>query len=351
MGNGAKESQKEPTAREELDEDEINLIDYLRVIFKYRIMILCICIFAVVTTAIISLSMPKIYSATASIVPPMDIIQKEAGLAGALGAGRNSILSKAIGVTSVANMYADILESRVVVDVIIDRFDLMKAYEEKKYKSNVRRKLRNNTVIKVSGEGIVKIMVEDKDPNRAAAMANAYAEELDRQNKRLSSGQATNKRIFIENRLTEIDKEFSNIPNIPTRRAKVLDTLYQTLTIEYELARIEEVKSMPTIQILDKAVVPEVKCKPRRRQMVMLSGIAALFLAVFAAFAREYVAKMKKVQTEEQCESLSKPGLKDEDERAFAELESRKKIVQMQRKKRVQENESYSQKAQTAEKE
>jgi len=278
--------------QEELDEDEINLIDYLRVIFKYRIMILCICIFAVVTTAIISFLLPKIYSATASIVPPMDIIQKEAEFTGALGAGKSSMLSKVIGVTSVANMYAGILESRVVVDVIIDRFDLMKVYEKKKYKSNVRRKLRNSTVIKVSDEGIVNITVEDKDPNRAAAMANAYAEELDRQNKRLSSGQATNKRIFIENRLIEIDNEFSNIPNIPTRRAKVLDTLYQTLTIEYELARIEEVKSMPTIQILDKAVVPEVKCKPRRRQMVMLSGIAALFLATFAAFAREYFARV-----------------------------------------------------------
>jgi len=350
MDDIQKQYQNNDKHQEELEEDEINLIDYFRVIFKYRRMILLICGVAVVMTAIISLLMPKIYSATASIIPPIDIAQRESELAGALGGG-SSLLSKAIGVTSIVDMYAGILESRVVVDVIIDRFDLMKAYEEKKYKSNVRRKLRNNTVIKVSGEGIVKIMVEDKDPNRAAAMANAYAEELDRQNKRLSSGQATNKRIFIENRLTEIDKEFSNIPNIPTRRAKVLDTLYQTLTIEYELARIEEVKSMPTIQILDKAVVPELKCKPRRRQMVMLSGIAALFFAVFAAFAREYVAKMKKVQTEEQCESLSKPGLKDEDERAFAELESRRKIVQMQRKKRVQENESYSQEAQTAEKE
>lgn len=278
------------------DGDEINLIDYFMVIFKYRRMILCICIFAVVTTAIISLSKPKIYSATASIVPPMDIIQKGAGFAGALGAGRSSMLSKAIGVTSVANMYAGILESRVVVDVIIDRFDLMKVYEEKKYKSNVRGKLRNNTVIKVSDEGIVKIMVEDKDPNRAAAMANAYVEELDRQNKRLSSGQATNKREFIERRLKEIDGQLSDIVNIPKKKAEVLETLYGTLVVEYELARIEEAKSMPTIQILDKAVVPEVKCKPKRRQMVMLSAIAALFLAVFAAFAREYFAKASNVQ-------------------------------------------------------
>ena len=278
--------------QEELDEDEINLIDYFRVISKYRKMILLICGVAVVMTATVSLLLPKIYSATASIIPPIDIVQRESELAGALGMGKSSMLGKAIGVTSIADMYAGILESRVVVDVIIDRFDLMKVYEEKKYKSNVREKLRNSTVIKVSDEGIVNITVEDKDPNRAAAMANAYVEELDRQNKRLSAGQATSKRLFLENRLEEIEQELSKIENLLSRDTKIKEMLFEFLSTEYELAKIEEAKSMATIQILDKAVVPEVKCKPKRRQMVMLSGIVALFLAVFAAFAREYFAKV-----------------------------------------------------------
>ena len=290
MDDEEKESQKQPTAQEKLSEDEINLIDYFRVIFKYRRMILCICGIAVVTTAIVSLLMPKIYSATASIVPPMDILQKDAQL-GQLGAMENLMLSKAIGVTSIADMYTGVLESRAVVDTIIDRFDLMKVYKEKQYKSNVRKKLRNNTVIEVSDEGIVTITVENKDPNMAAAMANAYVEELDRQNKRLSAGQATSKRIFLGNRLKEIEEELSKIENLLSREAKIQEMLYELLAREHEIAKIEEAKNMPTIQILDRAVVPEKKCKPKRRQMVILSGIAALFLALFAAFTREYFAK------------------------------------------------------------
>ncbi|MBN2457255.1 MAG: hypothetical protein JXB29_12085 [Sedimentisphaerales bacterium] len=289
MGQGTETVEVAP--QEKLDEDEINLIDYFRVIFKCRRMILLICGAVMVTTAIISLFLPKIYSATASIVPPINIIQKESELSGRLGAGGSSLLSKAIGVTSIADMYAGILESRVVIDAIIDRFDLIKAYEEKKYKSNVRKRLRNNTTIKVSDEGIVTITVEDKDPNRAAAMANAYVEQLDHQNKRLSSGQATSKRVFLENRLQEIEQELSKFENILSREAKIKEMLFELLSREYELAKIEEAKSMPTIQILDGAVVPETKYKPKRRQMVMLSGIAALFIAVFAAFAREYFAK------------------------------------------------------------
>ena len=292
MDNEEKESQKEPTVREEPGEDEINLIDYFKVIFKYRRMILWICGIAVVTTAIISLLSPKIYSATASIVPPIDIVQRESELAGALGGGASSLLSKAIGVTSIADMYAGILQSRVVVDTIIDRFDLMKVYEEKKYKSNVRKKLKKNTTIDVSDEGIVNVTVEDRDPNRAAAMANAYVEELDRQNKRLSAGQATSKRIFLGNRLKEIEEKLSKIDNILSREAKIQEMLFELLTREYELAKIEEAKSMPTIQILDEAVVPERKSKPKRTLMVMLSGITALFVAVFAAFAREYFSNV-----------------------------------------------------------
>jgi uncharacterized protein involved in exopolysaccharide biosynthesis len=255
-------------------------------------MILWICGIAVVTTAITSLLSPKIYSATASILPPIDIVQRESELAGALGGGASSLLSKAIGVTSIADMYAGILQSRVVVDTIIDRFDLMKVYEEKKYKSNVRKKLKKNTTIDVSDEGIVNVTVEDRDPNRAAAMANAYVEELDRQNKRLSAGQATSKRIFMGNRLKEIEEKLSKIDNILSREAKIQEMLFELLTREYELAKIEEAKSMPTIQILDEAVVPERKSKPKRTLMVMLSGITALFVAVFAAFAREYFSNV-----------------------------------------------------------
>ena len=292
MNKGEKKSQKEPTVPEELDEDEINLIDYFRVIFKYRGMILMICLIAIATTAIISLLLPKTYSATASIVPPIDILQRESELAGALGMVKSSMLGKAIGVTSIADMYAGILESRVVVDVIIDRFDLMKVYKEEKYKTNVRKKLRRNTIIKVSDEGIVSITVEDRDPNRTAAMANAYVEELDRQNKRLSAGQATSKRLFLGNRLEEIEQELSKIENLLSRDAKIKEMLFELLSTEYELARIEEAKSMATIQILDKAVVPEKKSKPRITLMVVLSAIVALFVAIFAAFAREYFAKV-----------------------------------------------------------
>ena len=345
MDSEEKQSRKEPTIQEELDEDEINLIDYFRVISKYRRMILLICGIAVVATGIISLLLPKIYSATASIVPP------EEGSASPrlpieLSGGFGSFVRGALGVEIMADRYIGILESRVVADALIERFNLIEVYHAKK-RFLARKTLQANTTIKASKEGIVKITVEDRDPNRAAVMANAYVEELDRQNRRLSGSQATAKRISIENRLEEIEEELSNIENIPSREAKIKEKVYETLVIEYELAKIEEAESMPTIQVLDEAVVPEIRCKPKRRQMVMLSAIVALFVALFAAFAREYFARIKEVESNGQAGALFKRG-EDSD---FHELESRRRIVATQRRKRTEEENSYSEEAETVAKE
>jgi len=256
-------------------------------------MIISVWLCASVAAAVVSLILPKIYSAKASIVPPMDVLQKGSDLAIGFGGGQSAMIGKALGVTSIAGMYAGILDSRVVLDAIIDRFDLMSVYEEKQYRSKVRNKLRSNTHINVSDEGIVSVAVEDRDPKRAAALANAYVGELDRQNKRLSAGQATSKRIFLGNRLREIEEKLSKINDILSREARIQEMLFELLTREYEIAKIEEAKSMPTIQVLDKAVPPEKRCKPRRKMLVMFSGTIALGAAVFIAFARECAARTR----------------------------------------------------------
>ena len=274
------------------EDDEIYLADYFRVLIKYRWMIFLICTVAVVGAVIVSLLLPPIYSATVSVVPPIEMLQKESGLASSLGIGKSSLISSAIGGGGgIAGLYVGILESRAVADAIIDRHDLMNASKETKYRSDVREALRGNTVIKASDESIVRITVKDSDPNRAAAIANSYVEELDRRNKRLYASQATSKRIFLANRLKEIEERLSRIEDIPAREARTQEMLFELLTREYEITKIEEAKSMPTVQVLDKAIVPEKKSAPRRRRIVMLSGITALLAAVFAVFAREYFAK------------------------------------------------------------
>lgn len=270
------------------DDESINLAEYLGVISKSRKMIFRVCCFAVIATGIVSIFLPKSFLATTSVVPPTDDLQQSMAMAGGLGAVKSPLLRQVMNVSNIADMYVGILQSRSVADAIIEKFDLEKVYKVNKDVSEARQILKKRTSVKVSEAGIVNIAVEDRDPCRAAALANAYVEELDRQNKRLFTGQATSKKIFLENRLKEIEKELSGIDNLLSRDAKIKEMLFELLTREYEIAKIEEAKNMPTIQVLDKAVVPEKKCKPKRARMMFIAGVAGLFISVLWAFAREY---------------------------------------------------------------
>ena len=88
-------------------DDEIDLLDYLHVIWRYRWMILVLCIMAMSLTVVLTLCEPRQYQSTVTIVPPLDILQKESG--GPLGTLNNSLLRQVMDTTagSIAKMYGE----------------------------------------------------------------------------------------------------------------------------------------------------------------------------------------------------------------------------------------------------
>jgi uncharacterized protein involved in exopolysaccharide biosynthesis len=284
------DSRRREAVYQPVDPDEIDLIGYLGIIWRYRWMIVALCLVAMATTMAWTLTRPRVYSASTTVVPPLASLQSQSsGLAGGLGRAGSSVLRSIIDTGSIGDIFVEILESREVADAIIDRFDLTKVYKGAVRRSDVHALLRSNTRIEASKEGSIKIGVSDSDPNRCAAIATAYVEELDKRNKRLSTGEATNKRIFLENRLKEIETRLSKVDYTQARDARNLEALEQLLVEQCEMAKIEEAKSMPTIQVLDAAVVPELPMPRGTIRKGMMAGIAAFMLGVFVAFTHEYV--------------------------------------------------------------
>lgn len=64
------------------------------------------------------------------------------------------------------------------------------------------------------------------------------------------------------------------------RQAKINETVYEVLTKQYELAKVEEAKEIPTIKVLDEAVAPERKSWPPRSLIVFLGTILAFCVGV-----------------------------------------------------------------------
>jgi cytoskeletal protein RodZ len=62
------------------------------------------------------------------------------------------------------------------------------------------------------------------------------------------------------------------------RRAKIEETVFELLTQQYELSKIQEAKEIPTVKTLDAAQVPEKKSSPMR---LLIMAVATVF--AFAA--------------------------------------------------------------------
>ena len=63
------------------------------------------------------------------------------------------------------------------------------------------------------------------------------------------------------------------------RRVKIQETVFEILTKQYELAKVQEAKEIPTIKVLDEAKLPETKSSPKRTLITVLGAFLAAMLA------------------------------------------------------------------------
>lgn len=77
------------------------------------------------------------------------------------------------------------------------------------------------------------------------------------------------------------------------RNVKYFEFLYELLAKQYELAKIDEAKDAAVIQVMDRAIVPDRKSKPRRSLIVLLSAFVALVVSILWVVFSEAVTRAK----------------------------------------------------------
>jgi len=99
---------------------------------------------------------------------------------------------------------------------------------------------------------------------------------------------------------SEFQLPFMDVPEIGlqlaelTRNLKVQETVWILLNQQYYQAKIEEARNTPTVQVLDAAVPPIKRSFPKRRVLVLISGLLVLILSCFWAFGKEYFVRVSK---------------------------------------------------------
>ena len=385
-------------------EDEINLLDYWRVIRKRWKIIAWIFGVSVITAGVISLLMSPIYRAKTTLMP----LESSGSQLSAAMRNLGSLPFVGGMVPSIGGASADklvaVLQSRTVSEDVIRALDLIKVlFEEDRDEpptiQDAVRSLTEATKITDDKKGLISVSVEYKDPGIAADIANQYTTALQRfLNENALSGEKRN-RIFIENQLKKakeelreaeeamkvfqtskkiiamdaqteaaikaladlraqvtarevqlgVMKQFSTPSNPDVLRIKdelrelkkqlsMLETrgsnpetdilprlseaptigleyvrlkrkvlteekVFELMTQQHEIAKIDEAKENITFQVIDRAIPPEKRVKPKRKLNVMLAGIVSLFVGVFLVFFLEYLGNLKETENKSGKES------------------------------------------------
>jgi uncharacterized protein involved in exopolysaccharide biosynthesis len=359
----------------------------LRLLWEQRRFLFRVALYALIVSTVLAFLIPKEYESTARLMPPDN--QSGSGLAMAAAAmsgtagGFGGIAGDLLGLKSTSDVFVGVLTSRTAEDAIIEQFDLRKVYGDRRME-DVREDLAKHTSIGLDRKSqIITIEVTDKSPQRAAAIAQAYVEQLDRLVTTLSTSSARRERIFLEGRLKSVsqdleaaEKDFSQFAskntaiNVPEqgkamveaaavlqgqliaaesefeglrqiyaddnvrvrsvrariaelklqldkiggkgedssatsapsedsfypsirrlpllgvnyadlyRRTRVQEAVFESLTKEYELAKVQEVKEIPTVKVLDVANIPDKKSFPPHLLIMFLGTSLGCCLGV-----------------------------------------------------------------------
>jgi tyrosine-protein kinase Etk/Wzc len=163
---------------------------------------------AAVLATLVSFLLPVRYEAKVLLLPPQQNSSVGSALLGQLGnmgslGSLAALAGGGLGIKNPADMYLSLLTSRTVEDALIQRFDLMKEYHDKRM-SDARKEFENRTTA-IAGikDGLIRISVEDRDPKRAADLANGYVEEFRKLSASLAITEAARRRLFFEQQLQQ----------------------------------------------------------------------------------------------------------------------------------------------------
>jgi len=349
-------------------EDEISLLDLLQVIAdNLRLLIIGPLLVGIAALGG-SFFITPTFTASTQFLPPQAQQSAAASMLQSLGA-LGGIAGAATGLKNPVDQYVAFLKSRAVQDALVKRFDLVERYESE-FPSDARKALGSASTITAGKDGLITVSVDEKDPQLAADIANAYVEELGNLLSRLSVTEAQQRRAFFESQLnttkqrliaaeqalassgvstsalntspelalegparlraqvtakevqlasmrsylTENAPQFRQALNelaalrsqlakaekdqvrggafgnsdyiSKYREFKYQETLFELFARQYELAKVDESKEGAVIQVVDVAVAPERKSKPKKALIAIAATLGSGFVLLFFIFVR-----------------------------------------------------------------
>ena len=129
--------------------------------------------------------------------------------------------------------------------------------------------------------GLISLSISWKNPEIAAEWANDLVKQLNKQLREQAIADSQKRVGYLEQELTK------------TTLQDMRAVLYNLLESEKQKAMLANVNEDFALQVIDPAVVPETREKPKRKLIVALGGVCGGFLGIFTVFFAQFVQKIK----------------------------------------------------------
>lgn len=193
---------QQPANVELAEEDSVGVFDVALPLAQHWVLLACGALLVGLLALGITYIIPKTYTSRTVFLPPQQQQSTAASALAQLGA-LSGLAGAAAGIKSPADQYVALLQSTTVADRLIDEFKLMQIYGEE-FRFKAREELaRNSRVALGKKDGMITVEVDDRDPKRAADIANRYVEELRLMTGQLALTEAQQRRAFFESQLAQ----------------------------------------------------------------------------------------------------------------------------------------------------
>jgi uncharacterized protein involved in exopolysaccharide biosynthesis len=168
--------------------------------------------------------------------------------------------------------------------------------------------------------GLISIRVRAEQPQVAQQILQNILTELDAYNLALRRKRAAAEREFVEKRLADasvaltraegqmstflqMNRDYSSSPVLRMefdrlqRAVRMRQQIYTALAQSLEQAKIEEVRDLPTVLVIDQPEAGLTREKPVAIQKALLGLIAGIFVGIVVAFVRERAAETREAGT------------------------------------------------------
>jgi uncharacterized protein involved in exopolysaccharide biosynthesis len=183
------------------------LIGELRLLVRYRRMVLIVVGLSTVAAVVYSLLTPEVFEAHTTLLPAEEQSSMFGGLSQFL---QNLPIQGANlpGVTTTTDLMSGMLQSRRIQQPVIEEFGLLNRFESENL-DEAFHEFNTRLRTSVADEGILHVRFRDRDPVMAADVLNALVAQLNHYNVNVRANRGRLTREFIRLRLDETERDLA----------------------------------------------------------------------------------------------------------------------------------------------